>query len=73
MLTWFVQENVTLGWADLCGSEGALLSGQNASGSGQNPTANPFCADRGTWISRLKTDEEGIAYRVTQGTLVVGI
>ena len=48
-----VHEKVTLGCADRCGSEGALLSGQKASGSGQNPTAKPFCAERGTWIRRL--------------------
>ena len=54
MGSWLVHEKVTLGCADRCGSEGALLSGQNASGSGQKPTAKPFCADRGTWIRRLK-------------------
>ena len=29
-------------------NEGALTSGQKASGIGQNPTANPFWAERGT-------------------------
>lgn len=41
MGSWLVQVNLRVGWAERCGRVCADTSGQKASGSGQNPTANP--------------------------------
>ena len=46
MGSWFIHVNLIFGWADLWGNAGDETSGQKASGSGQNPTANPITKNR---------------------------